>query len=138
MNTEIFQPVAALALWTILLVFRLGVLRFQASAKGEVPGSFYVLYNDPSPEPDHVRQATRHYINLFEAPVLFYIAAIVAAITGGVTTSIMGLAWAYVMLRFVHSIIHLGYNNVMHRFYVYVTSMVVLLSIWVLLAQHVY
>ena len=47
------------------------------------------------------------------------------------------LAWAYVALRIVHSLIHLSYNHVLHRFLAFATSNVVLLGIWALLVQAV-
>ncbi|HPO25494.1 MAG TPA: MAPEG family protein, partial [Arenimonas sp.] len=47
---------------------------------------------------------------------------------------LLALAWLYVVLRVVHSIIQCSYNKVMHRFYVFFTSVWVLLGIWVMLA----
>ncbi len=42
----------------------------------------------------------------------------------------LGLAWAYVALRVVHSAIHCGYNRVMHRFYAFLASNLVLWALW--------
>jgi hypothetical protein len=41
------------------------------------------------------------------------------------------LAWGYVALRAAHSVVHLTYNNVLHRLAVYGASNVVLLVLWV-------
>ena len=71
-----------------------------------------------------------NYRNLFEMPVLFYLALVVAAIAGLVTPLSLGLAWAYVALRVVHSAIHCGYNRVMHRFYAFLASNLVLWALW--------
>ena len=43
---------------------------------------------------------------------------------------LVSLAWMYVALRYVHSFIHTTYNTVMHRFYVFAASAMVLLVIW--------
>jgi len=41
------------------------------------------------------------------------------------------LAWTYVASRYLHSIIHVTYNQVMHRFAVFIFSSFVLLAFWV-------
>lgn len=74
-----------------------------------------------------------NFRNLFEMPVLFYLAVLVAAQTGQTGTTVLALAWAYVGLRVVHSAIHCGYNKVMHRFRAYALSAFVLLALWVVL-----
>lgn len=74
-----------------------------------------------------------NFRNLFEMPVLFYLAVLVAAQTGQGTTTVLALAWAYVALRAIHSAIHCSYNKVMHRFRAFVLSAFVLLALWVVL-----
>ncbi|MCG6118041.1 MAG: MAPEG family protein [Aquimonas sp.] len=69
--------------------------------------------------------------NLFELPVLFYFALLAAAQTGQGGGLLLGLAWAFVALRALHSLIHCGYNRVQHRFVVYVLGAACL---WALLA----
>ena len=43
----------------------------------------------------------------------------------------LALAWAYVACRALHSLIHLTYNNVLHRLAAFAASNVVLLVIWI-------
>jgi hypothetical protein len=57
-----------------------------------------------------------------------------AAFTGVATGVFLALAWAFVVLRIVHSFIHCTYNRVMHRFTAYLLSSLVLWVIWVYLA----
>ncbi len=83
------------------------------------------LYTDVAPA-DNFR-------NLFEMPVLFYLALVVAALTAQVSSLVLGLAWAYVAARVVHSVIHCSYNKVMHRFRAYALSVFVLLALWCVL-----
>lgn len=78
--------------------------------------------------------AADNFRNLFELPVLFYFALVVAALTAQVTTPVLALAWAFVALRIVHSAIHCTYNKVMHRFRAYLLGAVVLLALWLRLA----
>ena len=75
--------------------------------------------------------AANNYANLFEAPVLFYVAILLTLILMVQDSIIVMLAWAYVASRVVHSIIHVSYNRVMHRFGIFIFSSLVLLAIWV-------
>ena len=74
--------------------------------------------------------AADNFRNLFELPVLFYVALVVAAMTGQVNATTIALAWAFVLLRIVHSAIHCTYNKVMHRFYAYVAGGMALWLLW--------
>ena len=74
--------------------------------------------------------AADNFRNLFELPVLFYLAVVIAAQTSQVTAITLALAWLFVSLRIVHSAIHCTYNKVIHRFYVYVCGGTVL---WLLM-----
>ncbi|GAA4867224.1 MAPEG family protein [Luteimonas vadosa] len=78
-------------------------------------------------------RAADNYRNLFEMPVLFYAALLVAFGIGAATPLTVGLAWAYVGLRIVHSAIHCGYNRVRDRLYAYLASNIVLWTLWILL-----
>jgi hypothetical protein len=82
-------------------------------------------------------RAADNYKNLFEMPVLFYACCLALLALQAVTPLLLGLAWLYVALRCVHSFIHVGYNQVMHRFNVFALSALVLLVMWVLLVVHV-
>jgi hypothetical protein len=79
-------------------------------------------------------RASDNFRNLFELPVLFYAALCFAAWMQSTSQVLIILAWAYVGLRIIHSVIQCGYNKVMHRFYVFFTSVWVLLAMWLALA----
>jgi hypothetical protein len=78
--------------------------------------------------------AADNFRNLFELPVLFYLALVVAAQTGQVGVATLILAWAFVALRVMHSAIHCSYNKVIHRFYTHLAGGVVLWILWGVLA----
>ncbi len=78
--------------------------------------------------------AADNFRNLFELPVLFYLAVVVAVQTHQVTAVTLALAWSFVALRIVHSVIHCTYNKVIHRFYAYVCGGAVLWLLWGVLA----
>ncbi|HZH43103.1 MAG TPA: MAPEG family protein [Lysobacter sp.] len=74
-----------------------------------------------------------NFRNLFELPVLFYLALVVAHVTAQVDALTLGLAWAFVALRVLHSAIQCTYNKVMHRFYAYVAGGLALWTLWAVL-----
>ncbi len=78
--------------------------------------------------------AADNFRNLFEVPVLFFSVCGALAITDTVTPFQLVLAWLYVGLRAVHSFIHLTYNRVIHRFWVYVASTTCVFLMWGLFA----
>ena len=82
-------------------------------------------------------RASDNFVNLFEMPVLFYVAAFVAILADAVTPLALALAWSFAGLRAVHSLIQCSYNRVMHRFAVYSLSSLVLAALWVHLALRV-
>jgi len=74
-------------------------------------------------------------INLFEMPVLFYVAVITTYVTSLGDNVFLILASSYVFLRYVHSFIHATYNQVHQRFIIYFISTLVLWAYWILLAS---
>lgn len=114
---------------TFFCVFRLGFLRFSAIRRGEIDGRYFRLYKDYE-EPEYLRVISRHVINLYEAPILFYAISIIAYVTETVSTLILALAWTYVALRYAHSYIHLTSNRVVHRFRIFATSQLLLMILW--------
>jgi hypothetical protein len=82
--------------------------------------------------------AADNFRNLFELPVLFFAICPVLYITNGVTPLQLTLAWAFVVFRIAHSSIHTTYNRVMHRFRVFVLSMISIFSMWAVFAIHLW
>ena len=79
-------------------------------------------------------RAADNFRNLFEVPVLFYV-AVLAIFAGGFTClPHLLFAWGFVAARYVHSYIHCTSNVVMRRFYAYLTSFLFLLGTWLMLA----
>ena len=76
---------------------------------------------------------SRHVINLYEMPLLFYVVGILILQTVQTGVLTLSLAWAYVGLRYIHSYIHLTSNKVMHRFRVFVLGCFALIALWLTL-----
>jgi hypothetical protein len=81
--------------------------------------------------------ASNNLKNLFELPVLFYLATMIATLLLIQDALLVQLAWGFVILRIVHSLIHCSYNRVMHRFIAYFISCLFLLFMWIRLASYI-
>ncbi|MDQ2077963.1 MAPEG family protein [Marinimicrobium sp. ABcell2] len=128
-------PMLSLMALTFLVSVYLLTLRVLAVRRREVSIGYFRVYAGAEP-PARMAAASRHYSNLFEVPLIFYIACITALVLGAQSGTLLGLAWAYVLTRLAHSVIHLSYNNVMHRLAAFLLSNLLLLAIWVILARH--
>ena len=80
-------------------------------------------------------RASDNYRNLFEGPVLFYVAALAAFSLKVVTPLLLAIAWLYVACRVAHSLIHCTNNRVKYRFLAFVASHAVLFVLWIVLAS---
>jgi hypothetical protein len=79
-------------------------------------------------------RAADNFRNLFELPVLFYLALVVADRLDRIDAVSVGLAWLFVILRIAHSLIHVTYNKVMHRFLAYLSGGFALWTLWIYIA----
>lgn len=130
-QSSLWLPVCALAVWTLLVLMVIPYRRFKASFAGEIgPGDF--RYGESERVSPWVSIANRAYMNLLEAPLLFYVLCISLEVSGRTAPPFLGLAWGYVVLRVLHSLVHLSYNNVMHRLALFAASNVVLALGWFL------
>jgi hypothetical protein len=77
-------------------------------------------------------------MNLFEVPVLFYVLCLLALVLKREDMALAGAAWIYVVLRAIQALIHVTYNNVLHRGMAYLTSTTLLCLMWAWLAWKVY
>ena len=74
--------------------------------------------------------AADNFTNLLETPVLFYAICIILFVSNEVTQTQLLLAWLYVVLRALHSFIHVTYNKIIHRWAVYSISTICLFIMW--------
>lgn len=128
-NYSILWPVFVLAFWTLGILGMVALVRIRAGFRGEVkPRDFKT--GEAAHVPERIQLPNRNYMNLLEAPVLFYVVCLVIYVTALPGSAAILLAWLYVAIRVVHSLIHLTYNKVMHRLAVFGISNFVLLALW--------
>ena len=121
-------PVIALVLWSLVMWGWMYVTRIPAinAAKMRLDP------NAPRGEqmsqlPPSVRWKADNYNHLMEQPTLFYAVALALAIAGDFSTVSLGLAWAYVALRIVHSLWQALVNVIVPRFALFFVSSLVLM-----------
>ena len=76
-------------------------------------------------------------MNLLELPMLFYVVCLILYVAAGAARAAVFVAWSYVALRVVHSLIHLTYNHVLHRLSAFTLSNVALVWLRVMAGVHV-
>jgi hypothetical protein len=130
MNTAIFHPMIVLVFWTFVVLTLIPRARFKAARERRVRAADFALGESENVPPD-VRLPNRNFMNLLETPVLFYVACLTLYVIGKVDIWAISLAWAYVALRVAHSLVHLTYNNVIHRMNAYALAIVPLFALWV-------
>jgi hypothetical protein len=125
----IFAPMGALACLTFLALAMIPIRRIAAVRAGRVRADAFKL-GESAEVPGDVSIPNRNYMNLLELPVLFYVACFMYDLAARVDGYALTIAWVYVGLRAIHSIIHLTYNNVRHRLIPFAISNVVLATFW--------
>jgi hypothetical protein len=130
---EIFHPMLAMVALTAMVWVRLYWVRLPEMRRLRIHPQWLATSSQKSARLVDTR-AGDNFINLFEVPVLWYLALIVAYLTQQVTPSVLGLAWCFVAGRALHSLIQCSYNKVMHRFIVYSLSTCLAWALWAVLA----
>ena len=129
----IFLPALAMVAVTIAVWLRMYVARIGEMKRVRIHPQAVATSAQMAARLADTRAAD-NFRNLFELPVLFYMALVVAALTSQVNGVTLALAWGFVILRIAHSVIHCGYNKVMHRFWAYLSGGLVLWALWGVLA----
>lgn len=133
-NSSIFFPLFAQIFLTAVVWAWMYYTRIREMAAKKIPAQSLASTQKARELLRGVAGPSENLVNLFELPVLFYVAVLTAYVSGAVSSMLVLLAWLYVGLRFIHSAVHVTYNNVMHRFIAYFLSTLILWAMWALLA----
>ena len=130
--SDILAPAVALMIWTMVMWAWMYATRIPAMQKAKVDVNR--LVNDPDASldrelPPQVQWKAHNYNHLHEQPTVFYAVAIVLAIIGQGDGMNAFLAWIYVGLRVIHSLVQVTANKVMVRFVLFALSSVVLIAL---------
>ncbi len=124
--TGILASVIALAFLHLIMSIALYATRIPAMIAMKMSANRLAKPGGRESLPAWARNVADNYNHLAEAPTVFYAVAIVIAVLGKADLVHLWSAWAYVGLRYVHSIVHSTLNVVMLRFTIFVLSWVAL------------
>ncbi len=136
---SILTPALALVVWSLVMLVWLYVRRIPAIQRAGIspeqarePGALDGL-------PGQVRWVADNYNHLMEQPTLFYALVFYSYLAGQQNGVNLVLAWVYVALRVVHSLVQATVNAVMVRFGIFAVSSIVLAAlagrdVWALVA----
>jgi hypothetical protein len=120
----------------VLMVFYIGLklmrVRIKAVRSGQTKLSEIAANSEAWPR--KIRQVGDNFDNQFQSPMLWYACTAIILALGIVDMFFVGLSWLYLVLRFAHSMVHIGNNNVPTRMRVFVTGFFVLVAMWIWLA----
>jgi hypothetical protein len=130
MSSAILQPVVVLVLWSLVMWAWLYATRIPAMRKAEVALDPSLTSADLAARlPPQVRWKADNYNHLMEQPTIFYATALALAVMGQGDGLNAALAWAYVALRVVHSLVQATVNVIMLRWALFMAGSVVLLAL---------
>jgi hypothetical protein len=131
---DIIYPMFALVVLTFIIGFSTGISRLISAKKGLVDRRYFKLFTGYSP-PDNIVKLGRNFSNLLEVPILFYVVGIILLVLDINNQLMQNFAWTFVVLRIIHSIIHVTYNKPIHRFLAFLLSSSIVLIMWVQLVM---
>jgi hypothetical protein len=112
---------------TVYVLGRMGQGRVRAVRAGQVKRRDI---DTKSAYSETVQKFANNYVSQFELPVLFYVVLVFALSTELIDFVLIGLAWAFVGARLVHSFVHTGANIIATRFKFFVAGLVFLIGMW--------
>src|SRR3989338_6549117 len=122
MQSSMIAPVMALVAWSLVIWVWMYVQRIPAMQKAGIkpqdarfPGSLNSL-------PDAARQAADNYNHLMEQPTIFYAAALAIQVAGHADDMAVHMAWVYVGLRVLDSLVQVSINLGALRFLLFAIS----------------
>ena len=126
---DFLAPVLVLVCWTLVMWIWMYATRIPAMKEAGIdpqeaayPGTWAHRLRPG------VRSVADNYNHLHEQPTLFYALMFFAVLTGGGDAVTLGLAWAYVVLRVVHSLVQATFNRVVVRFSIFALATFALMA----------
>jgi len=137
MKFELIYPMFAMFCLTIVVFISLFRARINSVRAGIVSPAYFLTYSTDDKETEHALKLSRHFINIFEAPTLFYIVCILIMTADLSNVVFVYLAWTYVVCRTIHAYIHAGKNQLRPRIAAYFAGWLALTAMWVTLVVQI-
>ena len=123
---SLLTPVLALIVWSLIVWIWMYATRIPAMARAKIDPESAKLARSLTGLPVEVRQVADNYNHLMEQPTIFYALVFYIVLSGHTDPMEIGLAWGYVGLRVVHSLVQCTVNIVRLRFAVFAFATLVL------------
>jgi hypothetical protein len=127
--TSMLTPMLALICWTFVIWFWMYATRIPAMRSAGIDARKLKRKDELDVLPVRVKQIADNYNHLHEQPTVFYALVIYSHLVGTADMTALVLAWSYVGLRVLHSLIQCTSNFVPLRFMVFASSSLVLMAI---------
>jgi hypothetical protein len=124
-------PILALVAWTFVMWFWMYATRIPAMRKANIDFAELSRTGAKLELPPEVARVADNYNHLHEQPTIFYALALAAQLGGTADATSIGLAWAYVAVRVVHSLVQATRNVIPIRFTVFALGSLLLLALLV-------
>ncbi|MFT3729793.1 MAG: MAPEG family protein [Terricaulis sp.] len=122
----LLTPVVALAAWSLIMLIWLYATRIPAMSRAKIkPGDLKPGADLPT-LPPWATNVADNYNHLMEQPTIFYAVALSLQLLGQTHPINITLAWIYVGLRVLHSLVQALGNIIILRFFIFVISSIVL------------
>ncbi|WP_428807938.1 MAPEG family protein [Vibrio lamellibrachiae] len=118
----------------VLLTFIVGLTALKTrfgNVKNGVVNARYFRLMEGYEVPASITKSTRNFNNQFEIPILFYVAGTLYISLGFESMLALFLAWLFVLLRYIHSYVHLTYNKIVHRMISFWLSFLCVIGLWI-------
>ncbi len=126
----LIAPVVVLVAWTLVMLVWLYATRIPAMAKLKIdPEKFKDQPGATDQLPPGARRVASNYNHLTEQPTLFYALCLALQLMGQTHEINIGLAWLYVALRILHSLVQATVNIIRLRFLIFAISTIVLMAL---------
>lgn len=120
---------AAMVLLATIVALATVTTRMKSVKVGNVKARYFKLMQGQD-VPEEIVKTGRNFSNQFEVPVLFYVVAILHVVMQLESQIALYLAWGFVGFRYLHALIHITYNHVLHRLGAFFAGFVCVLALW--------
>lgn len=119
----LLTPILVLIIWTfiIFLIMAFGRVSFMNNPQDAADSKDY-----KNQLPAWVNRTADNYNHLFEQPVGFYAVTLSIALINSFDSLMVQLAWAYVLIRIIHSFVQLTINIVLIRFFLFASGWLII------------
>ncbi len=129
MLISMMNPMLALVVWTFVMLVWLYATRLPAMRAAKIDASKLKgreTHDQFAKIPAKVHWVSDNYTHLHEQPVIFYALCVYSHLVGVDDELNVGLAWGYVAIRVIHSVIQATTNFVPLRFVMFMAGSLVL------------